>query len=349
MTAQTLRLMTLLRNAVNRTVDDQIRDLTQSWAEAWGIIAPELTEVLLDEIASDGKVTRTQLLRSLRLRRVVALIEEELKRLSAESAVRITQDLQAVIDAAGVAQASIVDSQLPLISSLVDMQAWARIDRNQITAIVNRVTEQITAESLPISAATAEAIRVELFRGVAVGANPRETARRMVRRTERKFTGGLQRAMRIARTETLDAHRAGAQLGEGQFTDVLTDWEWLATLDLRTCRSCWGMHGQRFPLEIFGPIDHVCGRCARLPVTKTWAELGFDVEEPPSLMPVASEVFSRLTVAEQRAILGRRGYDAFVAGDFPMEAWSVRRTAKGWRDSMVAAPVPSKSRRRRSA
>lgn len=341
--------MTLLRNAVNRTVDDQIRDLTQSWAEAWGIIAPELTEVLLDEIASDGKVTRTQLLRSLRLRRVVALIEEELKRLSAESAVRITQDLQAVIDAAGVAQASIVDSQLPLISSLVDMQAWARIDRNQITAIVNRVTEQITAESLPISAATAEAIRVELFRGVAVGANPRETARRMVRRTERKFTGGLQRAMRIARTETLDAHRAGAQLGEGQFTDVLTDWEWLATLDLRTCRSCWGMHGQRFPLEIFGPIDHVCGRCARLPVTKTWAELGFDVEEPPSLMPVASEVFSRLTVAEQRAILGRRGYDAFVAGDFPMEAWSVRRTAKGWRDSMVAAPVPSKSRRRRSA
>lgn len=348
-TAQTLRLMTLLRNDVGRTIDDQIRDLTQAWAESWTIISSELLDVLLDEIASDGKVTRTQLIRSTRLRRVVNLITEELDRLSEEAGARIIADLQPVLDAAGAAQAAIVDSQLPVISDLVDIRSWARVDARQVSAIVNRITEQITSESKPISAITAEAIRIELFRGVAVGANPRETARRMVRHAEYRFTGGLNRAMVIARTETLDAHRSGAQIGQEQFGDVLLGWEWLAVLDLRTCRSCWAQHGKLHELEEFGPIDHPQGRCGRLVRTKTWAELGFDIEEPPSLVPNAEETFAGLTEAEQRAILGRKGYDAFVAGDFPMDAWSVRRTAKGWRDSMVAAPVPSRSRRRRSA
>ncbi len=53
-----------------------------------------------------------------------------------------------------------------------------------------------------------------------------------------------------------------------------------------------------------GPYDHQQGRCARLPRTKSWRELGFDLDEPASLLPDAETVFEALPADDQLAIMG---------------------------------------------
>lgn len=350
-TAETLRVQAEIRASLDRIVDNQTRDLVAAWADAWDEVAPDLTAALLEQLVAGEQITRAQLLRSTRLRKALAVIKTQLENLAGQAGVRIVADLQDVIDTAGAAQASVIDSQLPPnADQLVDLDAWSRVDAEQITAIVERSTEQITSLTRPIPAEQYSVLRRELIRGIAAGSNPRETARRIVRRTEGRFNGGLTRALNIARTETLDAHRAGARVGRLAHADVLGGWTWLARLDARTCPSCWAQHGSVHPIDELGPEDHQQGRCAAMPTTKPWADLGIDVEEPPSLLPDAAEQFATLSPADQLAILGPARHAAWVRGEFPMDAWSQRRTTDGWRDSYGVAPAPSSGgRRSRSA
>ncbi|GAB2762490.1 phage minor head protein [Nocardioides pakistanensis] len=350
-TRRTLRLEQELRDELATVTDAQARHLVRAWATAWDEVAPDLTAVLLDMLVAGDRVTRTQLLRSTRLRKALAVIADHLDTLATDAGVRITSDLQAVIDAAGGAQASVIDSQLPPNApELVDLDAWSKVDERQITAIVERSTEQITARTKPLSAEAYDAVRRELIRGVTSGSNPRETARRIVARAEGGFNGGLTRALVISRTETLDAHRAAAAVGQAQHTDVLAGWVWTAALSARTCPACFAQHGTTHPLTEPGPLGHQQCRCSRVPVTRSWADLGFpELEEPESLLPDAEAYFDGLPAADQKTILGTRRYDAWVAGEFPMSSWAVRRTTPGWRDSYVVAPAPVQSGGRRAA
>ncbi len=343
-TARTLREQRALNADLRRVTDQQTRALVAAWVDAWDEVAPDLTRVLLDMLTSGETVTRAKLLKSQRLRNVLIVLADQLDDLAAHAGVIITGDLRGVVDTAGAAQASILDSQLP--PGFLDpdtLTAWSRVDERQIEAIARRSTEQITSRLRPLSAQAEQAVRRELIRGVAAGSNPKVTARRIVARAEGRFNGGLTRALNISRTETLDAHRDGARLGRMQHTDVLGGWTWLSALDSRTCPSCFARHGSVHPASEPGPFDHQQGRCVALPTTKSWSELGIDIPEPPSLLPDAQERFDGLSVVDQKAILGPGRYAAYVEGRFPMSDWSVRRSNPGWRDSYSAAPVPKSS------
>jgi hypothetical protein len=332
--AEQLRLVT----------DAQTRALVAAWVAAWDEVAPDLNQVLLEMLVAGERVTKTQMRRSIRLRNALVVIAGRLQILAGQAEVIITGDLAAVIDTAGWAQASILDSQLPPgAMTIADFTRWSRVDARQIEAIVRRSTERIASRTRALSREAQTAVRRELIRGVASGSNPRVTARRIVDRVEGRFNGGLTRALNIARTETLDAHRAAAQLGQAQHTDVLAGWTWLATLDRRTCPSCLAQHGSEHPATEPGPFDHQQGRCARMPRTKTWRELGFDIDEPPSVLPDAGTWFAGLSVEDQRSILGPGRHAAWVEGRFPMSDWSVKRSTPGWRDSYGVAKVPAQS------
>lgn len=343
-TERTLTLEQELRDSLRGVTDAQVRDLTRAWATAWDEIEPDLHAALLEQLVSGDRVTRAQLLRSVRLRKALVVIADKLEALAAEAGVRITGDLRDIIETAGGAQASVIDSQLPAdFMSADDLATWSRVDERQIEAIVKRSTEQITSLTKPIPAEQMAVVRRELIRGVAAGTNPKATAARIVRRAEGKFVGGLNRALVIARTETLDAHREGARVGRLPHADVLASWTWLCALDSRTCPSCWAQHGTVHPIDTFGPDDHQQGRCAAVPTTKSWADLGIDVEEPPSLLPDPAAKFDGLDEETQRGILGPKRYDAWKSGDYPMESWSQKRTTDGWRDSYGVSPVPQSS------
>jgi hypothetical protein len=136
-TDKTVRLQQQIRDDLGKITDAQTRELVRAWAEAWDEVAPDLTATLVEMLTAGDRVTRAQLLRSARLRKVLGIIATQLQELAQASKVRLTGDLAEVIDLAGGAQASVIDSQLPPSApQLVDMEAWSRVDERQIKAIV---------------------------------------------------------------------------------------------------------------------------------------------------------------------------------------------------------------------
>lgn len=327
-----------MRSHVARVLDGHTRTQVAAWVRAWDDVAPEL-EAALNELALaavDDRIRRNDVIKSQRLLNALDVIQQRLAGLVDASATAIIDELRDAVDYAGSMQQSIIRSQLPA-SAVADVAAWSRISPTAIDAIVARAGDQITKLSYPLSDEAATVMRRQLVRGVAVGSNPRAVAARMVKQTEGVFNGGLGRALTIARTEMLDAHRAASALEDSANAHLLSAWVWTATLSNRTCPACWGMHGQEFPLEQPGPEGHQNCRCTRVAKTKSWAELGFDVEEPPSLLPDADALFADLPAAEQKAILGPGRYDAWQAGEFPRSEWARLRHTDGWRDSWVPA------------
>ena len=108
---------------------------------------------------------------------------------------------------------------------------------------------------------------------------------------------------------------------------------------VHNCPSCWSMHGSVHNVDDFGPIDHQQGRCTSIPTTKSWADLGFDIEEPPSVLPDARQVFDDLPAEQQTAILGKDRLDLLRSGQIQWADLATRRSTDGWRDSIVPTPV----------
>lgn len=62
--------------------------------------------------------------------------------------------------------------------------------------------------------------------------------------------------------------------------DIIKGVEWSSTLDTRTCPECMGLDGKVFPVKSGRrPPAHFACRCSTVPVTKSWKELGFDIDE----------------------------------------------------------------------
>lgn len=147
----------------------------------------------------------------------------------------------------------------------------------------------------------------ELAAGVAIGRNPRDTARRM-----RAISAGstLARATTIARTETLRAYRT-AQTQAYEASPVVDGWVWLSARNARTCSACWAMHGSYHDASEPFPSHPNC-RCRAIPRTKSWEELGITglTDTSPTVEPGAS-AFARLPEYEQREILGPGLHDLY--------------------------------------
>lgn len=343
-TDETLRILDQLREQTAAITDSHTRDLVKAYANAWDEVAADFDAALLHLAASakEGRVTAAQVRRSTRLRRSLAVIGSSLDRLADEASLLVSGDLAHAVDVAGNTQVALTRSQLPATapgtaSLVVD---WARVDERAVRAIIQRSTEQIHASTRPLSGEAVDVIKRELVRGVAGGSNPNDTARRMLARTQGIFEGGATRTVRIARTETLDAMREAARLSDETNKDVVAGWTWVADLGSRTCASCWAMHGTEHEASEPGPQDHQNGRCVRSPRTRSWKDLGFDIEEPASVLPDAVARFDGLPDERQRFILGQRRFDAWRAGDYPMSSWSERRSNSGWRDSHVVSALP---------
>ena len=328
------------RAAATRITDTHTRVLVEAWVEAWDGIAGELEATLTDLAA--GAPTQAQLRRSRKLAAALDIVGAQLDGLTTQAGVLIVGDLPTAMQLAGNANAALLRSQLPSIPGVSGLVVdWDKVDPRSIAAIINRTTQRIHATSLPLSAESVAVMRRNLIRGLVVGDNPREVARRMLLETQGTFEGGLTRALRISRTEMLDAMREASRLSDEANADLMGGWTWTASLSARTCPACWALHGTDFSQSQPGPEGHPNCRCTRVPRLKTWDELGFlGIEEPPSLLPDAEATFSLLTPAEQLAILGPARFEAWQAGDYPMSAWATRRVNPDWRPSWVITPAP---------
>lgn len=78
--------------------------------------------------------------------------------------------------------------------------------------------------------------------------------------------------------------------------------------------------------------EHICGRCAMIPVTKTtWRELGFDIDEIETGQPGSGiEAFEKLSHTEQLKILGPAKYAAWKDNRFILSDLVGRKYNSQW-------------------
>ena len=346
-TDETLTALTAMRGSVAVTVDSTTQDLELAWARAWNEVAGEWEAAIADLIArsKDGAWPPPRVVR--RARRALQAREatrELLLDLRGMVPIRVARDLEPMLAEVTDWQRRLTASQYPPAAggTTVVAATFDRVDRDAVRAIVDRTSRTVVARSRPLSSQADAAMRSTLVKGIALGDHPETAAREMVGRVRGAFNGGLHRARVIARTEMLDAHRAASRAQQDRLAaqGVVTRWQWIATLDHRTCPSCLAMHGTEHPPTEAGPLDHQQGRCDRLPLTATWAHLGFpDIEEPPSILPDARAWFDGLPQSERARIMGDQRLALLDSGKVTWEDLAQRRDTAGWRPSIAPTPV----------
>lgn len=336
-----LEVIQARRADLARRVAELDLDMIRAWVTAWDELATAFDAALADLMmsATDGTVKGTAVARNARLAEALQQAAERLSELSYNAAVSAEAATATAALEAARSQIDAIKAQLPPEMTVGLTRSWTRVDTEALDSIVKRASERIHAEFYPLSDEAVQAMKRSLVKGIVVGDNPRRVAKEMVRRAEQGFNGGLTRAMVIARTEMLDAHRAAGKSADLQAREVLKGWTWVATLDTKTCPSCVGMHGTEHPIEEDGPIDHHQGRCDRAPLTKSWRELGYDIDEPPSLLQDSQEWYDNLTPDSQLRLMGPTRHELLANGDITLRDLSVRRTTDGWRDAMHVRPV----------
>lgn len=111
---------------------------------------------------------------------------------------------------------------------------------------------------------------------------------------------------------------------------------------VHNCAMCAGMDGQIFDLTE-SLDDHPCGKCAPIPITKSWDDilgpLGIDssgIEETSMGRPGAytsiSQKFDSYSPAKQREIIGTKtGFEAYQRGEVTLRDFAgVRPAEDGW-------------------
>lgn len=344
---ETLRLLDGMRLQVAAHVDSATQDLTIAWARAWNEVAREWEAAVADLIAAseDGKwPTPVKVRRARRALRARDATRELLHDLQGMIPVRVLRDVEPMLEDVAQWQRTLTASQYPPAAGGTTLVAstFDRVDTDAIKAIVDRTSREVVSRSWPLSTQAEAAMRSTLVKGVTVGDHPEAAAREMVARVRGAFNGGLARAKVIARTEMLDAHRAASRAQQDRLVaqGAVKGWQWIATLDHRTCSSCLSMHGTEHPPSVAGPLDHQQGRCDRLPVTPSWADLGFPgIEEPPSIVPDAQAWFDGLPDADRVAIMGDARLALLDSGQISWSDLTTRRDTTGWRPSYAPTPV----------
>lgn len=159
--------------------------------------------------------------------------------------------------------------------------------------------------------AVAAGVEQAMIKGLALGFNPRIVAEIIKSEMGQALTWSL----RTVRTAMLWSYREANRASYVANSDIVQGWVWHAKLgDGRTCMSCIAQHGTLHPPdEVLN--DHHNGRCAMVPVTRSWADLGFPgiPDTNPRVKP-GREWFAGLSDAEQRRLMGRSMWEAWKAG-----------------------------------
>ena len=221
-----------------------IRVYGQSWTRLSKLLMA-VTEKIGDAQRRGQPISPAWLFQQERFARLMVQVEREMRKF------------------ADVAERAIVAEQSAAVkAALADSTALA----GRVASVTPGITATFTA--LPVSAVEsiagflgngsplralldelpADAGRVVadlLQEGIALGYNPRKTAAKI-----RHAMGmNLNRALMIARTETLRAYREATIQNYRANEDVVQGWWWTASLSRRTCPACIALHGTWHPLS----------------------------------------------------------------------------------------------------
>lgn len=174
--------------------------------------------------------------------------------------------------------------------------------------------------------AAADSVKDALVRGLAMG----KSQDWMVRQATKALGLSHGRAVTILRTESLRAYRAASRATYEANADVLGGWVWNAHLDARTCVACTLMDGTEHPLS--ATLDgHPRCRCAMIPRTRTWADLGvpgLDDTRPP--VRSGKAWLEGQSPDVQKAIMGNAKFTAWQDGKITLDDMVARHDNDAW-------------------
>ena len=266
-------------------------EMTERWKEIearlWGYFL-----ALVDDIERNGLKTDAQVYQLFRYQTLLKIALDEITRYEQWAQGRVEEMQQQAIDL-GVAAA---------IASLNGAQYF--VPTGNIAALKNMVG--VCADGAPVfsilsqRALSPEAVAgltAALLEGIALGYNPRKTARKMAD----GLAGGLDKALTIARTEQIRAFREATRQ---QYQDMgVKLYQRHCAHSDRTCTACLGLDGEIYPTdELFA--SHPNCRCF---MTAYDAELA-------KRYPNAQEWFAGLDEARQKEILGPGHYKLYKEG-----------------------------------
>lgn len=167
-----------------------------------------------------------------------------------------------------------------------------------------------------------DAVYQAIKRGVIMGKGPDVIAREI----RQSLDMSRQRAITIARTESLRAMSDSALENYRANSDVVRGWVWVASMGGNTCAACTFMDGTEHDLDE-DLDDHVCGRCAKAPLTRSWNDIlgdfGIDGSDIPEtsidLGDRGEDWFNSQDEAMQESILGPAKFNAWQQGDLSLE------------------------------
>jgi len=315
--------------------------MVRAYGESWARIRADILRVQAQLAAGDTTLWRIQ--QDARLQSVQRQIEAELRIFAPYAAQSATTMQAAAIDAAMSNAAEAMElAGAPSMSIRFD-----KVNTGAVRAMVGFASDGSPLQTLfdGIGQDVAPRMTATLAKGIALGWGPRVTAREM----RAQYGVGLNRALTIARTETLRSYReASAQVYKAN-ADILEGWIWVCACDRRSCASCWAMHGSLHALDE-RLDDHPNGRCAMAAKVKG---------RPNRIGATGEERFAKLSADDQRAVLGPGMYEAWKDGQVSLSPtgansivgrhtdpqWGSMRHARSLRDIVGAEDAKGYSAR----
>lgn len=158
-------------------------------------------------------------------------------------------------------------------------------------------------------------VKDELLTGIAAGRSPIETTRRIERNLQNGLGSGLTSVLTTVRTAQIKSYQTANHATYRANAGVVKGWVWHAELDKSTCLSCIAMHGTVHDLDETLD-DHHNGRCAPLPITFSYEDLGLDVPETVEPIESGEDWFNRQPASVQREMMGPGIYEEWEKGHF---------------------------------
>lgn len=212
---------------------------------------------------------------------------------------------------------------------------WHSFDAGAIESALGYFAEgsPLVAKLNAIAPNGAAMIQDLLTEAIAAGYNPRVWASAAAR----GMGMPLPWALNLARTAQLQAYRQATMASYRRNSHIVRGWTWAAAMDTRTCMSCIAQDGTVHGLDETLD-DHHQGRCVAVPITASWAELGFDIEEPEEDRASARDWFMEQDEATQRAMFRNNLlYDAWKDGRVTWEQLSKESESDVWGRMLVQA------------
>jgi SPP1 gp7 family putative phage head morphogenesis protein len=299
-----------------------------SWRNAYGKIRDEYQQVLdkiADAVEAGEEISPAWLYQQTRLeaaereaRAQMARYAQEAEnatQAAQEAAVRASQRHHGALVEQAAAQANLTASFVDPNPDNLRHLTGHLADGSPLAGLFSGLGEEVAQQA-----------RDALVQGVTLGWNPN----RMATQIGQALDMPRHRAITIMRTESQRVYRETARETYMANDDVVASWTWMATLSPRTCPACLAMHGTVHPVT--ETLDgHPRCRCAMIPQTPSWADLGVEgVEDTRPPVPDAREWLEGQPPSVQRAILGQGKWKAWKAGDITLDDMVARTHSADW-------------------